>query len=346
MPRVSLRSVVEARALSTLMALPPRLQRLIGGAPIVVDGQTLAPDLQVMLRAQRIARKSEMVGQSLAEGRAALLGNAALVGGRQPIGAVRDLTVAGLRARHYQPHGTRDADRAEPLLLFFHGGGFLYGDLDSHDAPCRLLAETAGVPVLSVEYGLGPEHAFPRGFDDAVDALRWVREHAGELDVDVDRIAVGGDSAGGNIAAWVAIAAARAGIPLAFQLLVYPCTIADRDTESLRLFGDGFYLTADSVRVFMETYLPTPAERADERVQLVTADLPARLAPAFVVTAGFDPLRDEGEAYARRLAEAGVEVETRRFVDQIHGFLNIVGVGRSSRAAVLEIAERLRSALA
>lgn len=343
---MNLRATVESTAVKTVMGLPERVQRVIAGKPLVLDGQTLATDLQMMLRLQQVARRGELGAADLAAGRAAMRANAALVAGDQPIGATRELEVAGLPARHYLPHGALPASEAQPLLVFFHGGGFLYGDLDSHDGPCRVLAETSGVPVLAVEYGVGPERAFPGGFDDAFAAVRWVLEHAAEIGADPARVGVAGDSAGGNIAAWTAIEAARAGLSLAFQLLVYPCTDADRTTESLRLFGEGLYLTAESIAMFNDIYLPTPEDRADERVNLLDVELPAGLAPAYVVTAGFDPLRDEGEAYARRLADAGVDVELRRFVDQIHGFLNIVGVGRSSRAAVLEIANRLRTALA
>ncbi len=342
---MNLRSLLEAGALRTLLGLPAPLQRRLAGPPLVLDGQTLAVDLQLMLRMQQIARKGDLAGVSIEAGRAAMRTNAGLVGGRQPVGVVRDLEVAGLPARHYLPSRRPERGPA-PLLLFFHGGGFLYGDLDSHDAPCRVLAEESGVAVLAVEYRVGPEGSFPAAFDDAEAALRWVHEHADDLDADPARLGVCGDSAGANLAAWTAIVAARTGLPLAFQLLVYPCTDADRATDSLRLFGQDLYLTAESIATFNRTYLPTPADEEDERVNLLDIELPAGIAPAYVVTAGFDPLRDEGESYARRLADAGVEVELRRFSDQIHGFLNIVGVGRTSRAAVLEIAGRLRTALA
>lgn len=338
---------VEFHVVKTVMGLPQPALRRLAGRPVVLDGQTLATDLQAMLRLQKLVGKRGLGGApSIAQGRADLVENAVLVGGSQPIGAVRELTVAGLPARHYLPHGARSADRAQPVLLFFHGGGFMYGDLDSHDAPCRVLAEESGVAVLSVDYGLGPEHPFPTAFDHGEAALRWVVDHADELGVDPSRIGVAGDSAGANLAAWVAIAAARADLPLAFQLLVYPCADPARDTESYRLFGDGFYLTREGIGLINDTYLPTAAERVDDRVALLGVDLPSGLAPAYVVTAGFDPLRDEGEAYAARLAEAGVPAELHRAVDQIHGFLNIVGVGRSSRREVLAIAHRVRSALA
>ena len=343
---MSLVAAVEARTLKTLLGLPPQVVRALAGRPVVIDGQTLAPDLQLMLRLQRLTRKRAMVRvPSIELGRADMLANAEAVAGKQPIGAVRELTVAGLPARHYLPHGARSASATQPLLVFFHGGSFLYGDLDSHDAPCRVLAEESRVPVLSIEWGLGPERPFPGGFDDAEAALAWVVEHAAELGVDDKRIGVAGDSAGGAVAAWVAIAAARSGIPVAFQFLLYPCTDPNRDTDSLRLFGDGFFLESDHIDMANDIYLPTKADRTNERVALLSANLPSGIAPAYVVTAGFDPLRDEGEAYARRLADAGAEVELRRYVDQIHGFLNIVGAGRSSRAAVLEIAAKVRTAL-
>ena len=221
----------------------------------------------------------------------------------------------------------------------------MYGDLESHDAPCRFLAERSGVRVLAVDYRLSPEAPFPAAYDDALAAHRWVVEHAGELGVDPARIAVGGDSAGGNLATEVAIEAARAGLPLAFQLLIYPVTDAVRDTDSARLFSDGFYLSKDFMDLAGRSYIGEYDER-DPRISPLYAEIPAGLAPALVVTAGFDPLRDEGEAYARRLADAGVSVEMRRFPDQIHGFFNVVGVGRSSRAANAAIAAKLGAALA
>jgi acetyl esterase len=258
------------------------------------------------------------------------------VAGRQPIGEVRDLRVAGLPARLYTPTLSRG-----PLLVFFHGGGFMYGDLESHDAACRFLAERSGVRVLAVDYRLGPEQPFPAAYDDAVAAYRWVVEHADDLGADPARLAVGGDSAGGNLAAVVAIEAARAGLPLALQLLVYPVTDAARENASAAAFRSGFYLTAAFMDLAETSYI-VDSDPRDPRISPVYADLPAGLAPAYVATAGFDPLRDEGEAYARRLAEAGAQVEVRRFGDQIHGFFNLVGAGRTARAANAEVAAAVR----
>ena len=335
-------SAVDLRAkaltLRAALGLPERVQRVLAGRRTTLDGQTLAVDTQLMLRLERVVREPSAEDLPLAEGRRLLLQHTAMAGGDQPIGAVRDVPVGDRPGRLYVP---TDATTPGSLLVFFHGGGWVYGDLDSHDPPCRFLAERSGVRVLSVDYRLAPEHPFPAAYDDAVAAYRWVTENAAALGADVTRLGVGGDSAGGNLAAVTAIEAARAGLPLAFQLLVYPATDASRRTESRRLFGHDLYLTEEFMDRSLEQYVPDPAERSDPRVSPLLADLPTGLAPAYVATAGFDPLRDEGEAYARRLSGAGVEVELRRFPDQIHGFLNVVGVGRSARGASAEVAARL-----
>ncbi|MQW77988.1 alpha/beta hydrolase fold domain-containing protein [Nocardioides sp. dk4132] len=315
-----------------------------------------------MLRLQQVAREPAAESLPVAAGRRAIVRQSRLAGGRPGVGGVRDLRLgeagepSAPRARLYTPTGHPSLTRQgwapgtpSPLLVFFHGGGFIYGDLESHDASCRLLAEHSGVRVLAVDYRLAPEAPFPAAYDDCVAAYRWVVEHAADpdagLDVDLERIAVGGDSAGGNLAASVAIAAAREGLPLAFQLLVYPMADGEGRMASRRTFGSGFFLSSEFMDLATSSYLPDPATRADPRISLLHADLPAGLAPAYVATAGFDPLRDEGEAYAERLAAAGVPVQTRRFADQIHGFFNVVGAGRTARAAHREIAGVLGNAL-
>jgi acetyl esterase len=340
---VSLTDRVEALSLRLTMGLPEVVQRRLAGAPIVLDGQTLAPETQLMLRLKKLARLPSAERLPVPQGRVVVEHEAAMAGGTQPIGSVRDLAVGDLPARLYVP--TTAAPEPAPLLVFFHGGGFMYGGLDSHDATCRLLAEQAGVRVLAVDYRLAPEHAFPAAHDDALAAYRWVVQHAASLGADPQRLAVGGDSAGGTLAAATAIAAAQEGLPLAFQLLVYPAVDARRATRSLELFSQGFYLTSEFMDLANESYVPVVAERDDIRISPLRHDVPAGLAPAYLCTAGFDPLRDEGEAYAQALVAAGVEVQLHRFPDQIHGFFNIVGVGRRSRAAVLEIAAALRTGL-
>jgi acetyl esterase len=222
----------------------------------------------------------------------------------------------------------------------------IYGDLDTHDAPCRLLAERADTRVLAFDYRLAPEHRYPAGLDDCWAGYQWVVEHADELGVDSDRVAVGGDSAGGYLAAAVAIKAAEAGVPCAFQLLVYPATNHVDVSESRRMFNQGFYLDQAFLDLAVDYYLAPDVDRRDPRVSVqFTEKLPEDLAPALIVTAGFDPLRDEGETYARTLAAAGIRVELQRYPGFIHGFFNIVGVGRSTRAAVAEIAAKLKAEL-
>jgi acetyl esterase len=325
-------------ALRASMGLPERAQRLLAGRRVVADGQTLALDTQLMLRLERLVREPAAESLPLADGRRLLVQHTEIAGGPQPIGDVLDLEAGGRPVRLYVP---TDAASPGPLLVYFHGGGWVYGDLESHDPPCRFLAERSGVRVLSVDYRLAPEHPFPAAYDDALAAYRWVVGNATSIGADVTRLGVGGDSAGGNLAAVTAVAAAREGLPLAFQLLVYPVTDTTTRTRSRELFETGFYLNVEFLDRTLDQYVPDMAARRDPRVSPLLGEVPPGLAPAYVATAGFDPLRDEGEAYARALAAAGVEVELRRFADQIHGFLNVVGAGRSARAASAEIAARL-----
>ena len=345
--RSTFRTAAEQRSkaltLRAALALPESAQRRLAGRPVVLDGQTLAVETQLLLRLERLVREPATEDLPLDEGRRHLVQQATIAGGAQPIGAVRHFTVADRPARLFVP--TR-APASSPLLVFFHGGGWVYGDLDSHDAACRFLAERSGVRVLAVDYRLAPEHPFPAAYDDAVAAYRWVAGHATDLGGDPARLAVGGDSAGGNLAAVVAVEAARSGLPLAFQLLVYPATDLSRRTQSRRLFGNGFYLTERFMDQCTDAYAPEPDQASDPRVSPLLGEVPPGLAPAYVATAGFDPLRDEGEAYARHLADAGATVELRRFADQIHGFFNVVGVGRTSRAAAAEVASALARGLA
>jgi acetyl esterase len=333
---------VEAFAFRAAMAAPRPAQRVLAGRRVMRDGQTLDPEIELALRLEKVAHDPAVETVPITEGRRLIRKRAALVGGEQPIGTTRDVRLGELPGRLYVPQG---APAADPLMVFFHGGAWIYGDLDSHDPACRFLAEHARVRVLAVDYRLAPEHPFPAAHDDGVAAYRWVVEHAEELGADPTRLAVGGDSAGGTIAATTAIAAAREGLPLALQLLVYPVTDLRGGTQSRTMFAEGFYLT----RRFMEQgeahYLSDPGDVNDPRASPVLADLPTGLAPAYVVTAGFDPLRDEGEAYARKLADAGALLELRRFPQLIHGFFNLVGAGRSGPTAVAEIASRVRSAL-
>jgi acetyl esterase len=337
---------LEALVLHALMALPLVVVRRLAGRPVLLDGQLLDPRTQWLLRLRRLARYyPEPETMPVPEMRASTLRQARIAGGSFPIGATDDLEVPGgagpIRARLYLPRG---AAPGGPLLFFVHGGGMVYGDLDTHDATCRFLSERAGVRVLAVDYRLAPEHPYPAAVDDCWTAYQWVSEHAGELGADPERIGVGGDSAGGYLSAVVAIKAAEAGVPVRHQLLLYPVTNMADTSESRRLFGDGFFLTTAFTQLVETLYAGDPR---DPLVSIAfTEKIPEDLAPALVVTAGFDPLRDEGEAYARRLASSGVPVEMKRYPGFIHGFANMIGVNPANRAAVAEIAAKLKAALA
>jgi acetyl esterase len=344
-----LQTTVEGVLAHFFLNLPVGVQRALAGRPVVVDGQTLSPETQLLLRLMRLAGDPGVETLPLPQSRAHMTEQARLVGGRQRVGATRDLEVAGadgpLAARLYVPTSRLGAG-PRPTMLFLHGGGMMEGDLESHDAVCRFLAERSGVQLLAVDYRLAPEHPFPAAVEDGAASYRWLVEHAAELRADPARLAVGGDSAGGYLSATTAILAAEQGLPLAFQLLVYPCTDFVERRRSRELFGHGFYLTREFMDLAEERYFTDPADREHPLASIVRRkDLPDGLAPAHVVTAGFDPLRDEGEAYADLLAGHGVEVTRVRYQSMIHGFFNVVGCGHEPPSYVAAIADRLRAAL-
>ncbi len=245
--------------------------------------------------------------------------------------------------RYYRPLGA-DKKQALPVLLFYHGGGWVVGDLDTHDVVCRTLANTAGCAVVSVDYRMGPEHKFPAAVDDAFAALLWVVEEAKELHIDASRVAVGGDSAGGNLAAVVALLARDAGGPaLKRQALIYPATNMVMDTQSHRSFAEGYLLTHNSMTWFQLMYLNGAQDREDWRASPLKAPSLAGLPPALVIVAGHDPLRDEGEAYAKALQAAGNEVTFREFAGSIHGFITMGRVLPQANEALAEIGALLKA---
>jgi acetyl esterase len=260
--------------------------------------------------------------------------------------AARDLTVAGaagpLAARLYEPPGVASPS---PGLVYFHGGGFAIGDLETHDGLCRRLAKAAGLRVLSVDYRLAPEHPFPCGHDDAAEATRWAFDHAGEIGFDPARIAVGGDSAGGTLTATTAIALrddpARR---IAFQLMLYPGIWPEVETESRKTL-DGPLLTKEAIAWF-EACLAADAHPEAARASPGRQEDLARLPPALVTTAGYDPLKDEGRDYAERLRAAGVEVRHIEYPDLIHDFYTMSDVSPAVLAAIEDAAQALKRALA
>lgn len=266
---------------------------------------------------------------------------------------VVDRTIDGphgeIRVRHYVPS---ELARALPMLVYLHGGGFVIGSLDSHDRVLRRIAKQAGAVVLAVDYRLGPEHRFPAAFDDSLHAVRWALANARALGADPERVAVGGDSAGGNLSAAVCLALRderrtdpRAPMPR-LQLLVYPATDLRRVSESHRTLGRGYVLDADLIGWFMDRYLRTADDASDWRASPLLAADHRDLPPAWIVVAGFDPLRDEGEAYAERLRASGVRVELVHENALIHGFLGMGGVLPRAREAVDGAARALVRGLA
>jgi acetyl esterase len=233
-----------------------------------------------------------------------------------------------------------------PALVYFHGGGWVIGSLDTHHGVCATLAQEAGCTVVSVDYRLAPEHPFPAALDDAWAATVWASEHPAELGTRSGPVAVGGDSSGGNLAAVVAVWARDGGLPLARQLLVYPVCDADFETPSYREFAEGVGLTRAGMRWFWDQYLPEEEKRLVVEASPLRAGDLRGVAPASVVTAEYDVLRDEGEAYAQKLEEAGVPVTLSRYDGLIHGFLRMPAVLDRARESLSEAAAALRAAFA
>jgi acetyl esterase len=263
---------------------------------------------------------------------------------------VEDIIIPGpgsdLRLRVYTDHSSDQTRKTtgQAGLIYIHGGGWVICDLDTHDPVCRAIAKQSGATVISVDYRMAPEHKFPAALEDCYAATLWVCNHAAQLGLDSHRIAIGGDSAGANMATVVAARCRDAGGPaLAFQVLVYPVTdVSSYETESHREFAEGHYLTRATMEFFMSHYFTKPDERKNpEASPLLMADL-SGLPPALLITAECDPLRDEGEAYGRQLKEAGVAVEFERYAGMFHPFLGMLGPLGDARRAVSHVARAIR----
>jgi acetyl esterase len=307
----------------------------------------LDPDAQAFLDQLKASGAPPLNALAPAEARAAIAALRQNAPPPEPVPAVDDRTIPGpdgpIPIRVYTPPGPAP----HPILVYFHGGGWVIGDLETVDATCRALCNRSGCLVVSVDYRLAPEHKFPAAVRDAYAATAWVAAEGGALGGDVRRLAVGGDSAGGNLAAAVALMARdRGGPTLRFQLLVYPVTDYAFDTLSYRQNGSDYFLTTDMMRWFWNHYLRTEADAQSPYCCPLKVNNLSGLPPALVITAEFDPLRDEGEAYAEKLRRYGVPVTTRRYGGMIHGFFTLTPFMRPAYEAFDLAGQALRSALA
>jgi acetyl esterase len=358
---ITLKERLQGSAARALGRLPERAQLgLSRRAPVEIDGQRLDPCLQLLLAVNRKRKRIGLCEPDPVTARARFRREVLTYGGPE----LRDVTaepvkIEGvgedepLRAWHYAPPSRDSRD----LLVYLHGGGFVIGDLETHDEPCRLLCLHASTHVLSVEYRLAPEHQVPHGINDALFALKWAQDNAQSLrqGKNIERVSIGGDSAGGNLAAVAAQLTVRARPPAvqlalrppAAQMLIYPATDAvDKERPSRKLFGRGFFLDREDCDAFFRHYTEgTGIDDDDPLVSPLRAPDVSGLAPALVVTAGFDMLRDEGDAYALRLEAACNRLVWRRFTSLTHGFLHMTGVCPSARAALVEVAREWRAML-
>lgn len=303
------------------------------------------PKAEVFLRQLEEAGGPPLNEMTPAEARKALAATVESAGEPEQVGNITNRSIPGplgdIPIRVYTPEGTGPF----PALVYFHGGGWVAGDLEMVDPSCTILANRASAVVVSVDYRLAPEHKFPVPVMDCYAAAQWVSANAAEFDVDPQRVGIGGDSAGGNLAAAVSVMARDSGTPdLAFQILFYPVTNMDYETNSYRENGAGYFLTTDMMRWFWGHYLESEDVGRDMRASPLLTQDASGLPPTFVATAEFDPLRDEGEAYAELLLEAGNDVTVKRYDGQIHGFVTRCGIMDRGKQAIEDAAAQMRQA--
>jgi acetyl esterase len=334
---------IQKAVMRLMFRLPEPVKRLIAGPPVSLDGQTLALDAQLLAEMSRRGGVSLVVNDSPEESRAALeSGRHALEGPRFKDVISEALTIdttgGELQATLYMPS---NLPAPAPLLVFFHGGGWVIGSRTSYDSLVSFLAHHAQVKIMSVGYRLAPEHPFPAALEDALAAFEHAHRHADTLGVDRARIAVGGDSAGAHLSAVLAqLAARREGPSPSHQFLFYPATDFTGRHPSRDLFGEGFLLTDREIDWFENQYAQG-ADRSDPRLSPLLGAVDASVAPAYIATGGFDPLRDEGERYAEKLRQAGTEVVLHRETDLVHGYLSFFALSTRFRTAALEAASAI-----
>jgi acetyl esterase len=336
------------RAVSTgFLSLPePTLLRIVGPRSLSPEGWALDVQSQALLWLMRgVGESAEYSDVGSARRTLDRLARVLAPRGRHGV-RVEDREVPGARGlRRVRIYATAGPGRLAPGLVWFHGGGFVLGSIESHDGVCRALATRAGVTVIAVDYRLAPEDRFPAGLEDADAVTRWVLERGTQIGVDSSAVAIGGDSAGGNLAAVVAQSLRGSSRRPVFQLLVYPPTDATCRQPSHRFYAEGFMLTEKTIQWFLDHYIADRSLETDPRVSpLLCSDL-SGLPPALVVTAGFDPLRDEGHAYAERMRAAGVAVEYLCAQGSLHGFLSTAGVLSESSRALALAADAVRTAV-
>ncbi|MBB3233279.1 alpha/beta hydrolase [Phyllobacterium endophyticum] len=336
-------SRIQKIAVRTISRSPKWLMRLVAGPPVVIDGQTL--DLQVQYVIKLVGAKEGAL-PSVEESRR----EADEQGGWLSHPASAEVISSPLQfsgpngpieARAYRP---KQLTVPAPVLVFYHGGGHVAGSLQSHDLPCRRLALKAECIVIAVDYRLAPEHRFPAGVNDGVAAFREIVNRAKELDIDPRRVAVGGDSAGGNLAAVVAQQTRDDEYPPCYQLLWVPWLDMSSQRRSYELFPLGFFLEKPKMEWYTDLYLNAPSDALDPRASPILGDVKG-VAPAAILVAGFDPLRDEGEEYARLLEKAGVPVVLKRYSGLVHPFINVAGCIGAASDAFDDAIRLLRAAL-
>lgn len=327
---------VEGRVARWLLHLPPGfVASILGKRRRAVAGVALDPNVQLSLDLFKLTGRPTLDKLPADRARAEFAKLVPIADlDPRPLLDVRDLTLPGpagpIPARLY-----RDKAGVLPVLLYVHGGGFVVGGLDTHDPPLRQLAHESGWAILAIDYRLAPEHPFPAAMDDAVAALRWLQANARTLDLDPARIAMGGDSAGGNLTAVTCHAQREAKMPLPVaQVLIYPATDMYNLAPSRTTFAHGFFLDRELIEMFVRAYVPDSLTTADPRISpLLNTDFTGQ-PPALLLTAGFDPLQDEGVAYGRKLQDAGVAVETVHFPTQIHGLFGMAGAVEDGKRAI------------
>jgi acetyl esterase len=334
-----------------MLRLPhPVLRALVGREIRSPEGFVLDPQVQAIVRLSQVLGHSEWASLGLEKARRAMTASSQILQAR-PRGSLSifeaSVPVQGgaIPVRIYRPADQFESSAPLPVVVYYHGGGFVLGSLRSHDGECRAMALGAGALVVAVDYRLAPEHTFPTAVDDGVAAYLWAVQNAHLYGGDPKKMAVAGDSAGGNIAAVVARDLRHHEHKPVFQLLIYPAVDFTRSLPSHRHFAAGLFLTKSSIDWFMQNYVPDQAHLTHPRASPLLAGDHAGVAPALVVTAGFDPLRDEGDAYAAALRAAGVPTQHRCYEGQVHGFFSMSAGIDSARAAFDEMIASLRAAL-